>query len=374
MDVTALLRAVAAFGLPGSSIAAPAWPLSEPVWSELQAHVKWQRLTNLLAQAVSSGVFPATEAQIKEAIEADVPALTGVLRLEAQLLEVADILNGAGVRFCVLKGPAVAHLDYPDPAWRCFGDLDLLIPPDALDDAIGLLTELGYTRRFPQPRDGFDRRFTKSVSLDGPDGQQLDLHRTLAAGGFGQRIVVSMLWSAPSSRLTLGGREFAALGAEERFLHACYHLVLGNAPPRLVPQRDVAEMLHNDSVAGDRALIIASAWRGQAVVARAINTTVENLQLSTDTPLVAWAREFQPGRREQRELARATSPRYSYAAQALDSIRAIHGPRERLAYVSALAFPRRSYLRGRHPGAAARARHAVTGVLNARSTLKESRD
>lgn len=374
MNVTALLRAVAAFGLPDSSVDAPARPLSESAWEELLAHVRWQRLTNLLAHAVSTGVFPATEAQIAAAIDDDIPALTGVLRLEAELLEVAGILDRAGVPFRVLKGPAVAHLDYPDPAWRCFGDLDLLIPPAALDDAIGLLSGLGYARRFPQPRDGFDRRFTKSVSLDGPDGQQLDLHRTLAAGGLGHRIIVSMLWSTLSSRFALGGRDFAALGAEERFLHACYHLVLGNAPPRLVPQRDVAEMLHNNTVDADRVLVIASAWRGKAVVARAITTTVDNLRLSTDTPLVAWAEEFNPGRREQRELARATSPRYSYAAQAIDSVRAIHGPRERLAYVSALAFPRRSYLRGRHSGPAARARHALSGVLNVRSTLKESRD
>jgi hypothetical protein len=374
VDVAALLRAVAAFGLPDSSVAAPARPLSEPVWSELLVHARWQRLTNLLAQAVSSGVLPATEPQIAAAIDADIPALTGVLRLEAQLLEVADIFDGAGVRFRVLKGSAVAHLDYPDPAWRCFGDLDLLIPPDAMDDAIGLLSGLGYARRFPQPRDGFDSRFTKSVSLDGPDGQQLDLHRTLAAGGFGHRIIVDMLWSAPSSRFTLGGREFAALGVEERLLHACYHLVLGNAPPRLVPQRDVAEMLHNDTVAVDRVLIIASAWQGEAILARAITTTVDNLRLSMDSPLVAWAREFKPGMREQRELARATSPRYSYAAQAIDSVRAIHGPRERLAYVSALAFPRRSYVRGRYSGPGARARHALLEGLNIRSTMKESGD
>ena len=141
-----------------------------------------------------------------------------------------------------------------------------------------------------------------------------------------------------------------------------------------IPARDIAEILHNNTVDADRVLVIASAWRERAVVAQAVTTTGDNLRLNTNSPLVAWARDFTPGRREERELTRATSPRYSYAAQAIDSVRAIHGPRERLAYVSALAFPRRSYLRGRHSGAAARARHALSGVLNVRSTLKESRD
>jgi len=371
LDVTALLRSVAAFGVSETSVPGPPEPLDSGDWDELITHVQWHRITHLLAEAVSSGVFPTTDVQFAGAIEADIVALTGALCLEAQLVDVAELLDDVGISFRVLKGPAVAHLDYADPAWRHFGDLDLLIPSDALEEAIRMLIGLGYARRFPQPRDGFDRRFTKSVSLDGPDGQQLDLHRTLAAGGFGHRIVPSMLWNAPSSRFTLGGRDFDALGAEERFLHACYHLVLGNAPPRLVPQRDIAEMLHNDTVAGDRVLIIASAWQGKAILARAITTTADNLRLSTDHPLVAWAREFKPSRREQRELARATSPRYSYVAQAIDSVPAIHGSRDRLAYVSALAFPRRSYLRGRHSGAGARVRHALSGALN---VLKESRD
>ncbi len=374
MDVAALLRVVAAFDLPNSLVTVPGEPLSDADWDEFTAHVQWQRLTNLFAQAVSAGVFPATEAQLKDAIETDTHALTGALRLEAQLVEVAEIFDGAGVPFRVLKWPAVAHLDYPDPAWRSFGDLDLLIPPDAMDGAIRLLSGLGYTRRFPQPRPGFDRRFTKSVSLDGPEGQQLDMHRTLAAGGFGHRIIVSTLWNAPPSRFSVGGREFTALGKEERFLHACYHLVLGNAPPRLVPQRDIAEMLKNGAIAGDRVRELASAWQGEAVLAHAITTTLISLQLKAEEPLAEWAATFKPRRREQRELVRATSPQYSYSAQAIDSARAIHGLRERLAYMWALALPRRSYLRGRHSGAAARARHALSDVLNVRSTHKERRD
>ena len=35
--------------------------------------------------------------------------------------------SARGIRSRVLKGPAVAHLDYPDPALRAFGDVDLLV-------------------------------------------------------------------------------------------------------------------------------------------------------------------------------------------------------------------------------------------------------
>lgn len=362
-----LIRAVTAHGLPGAPSALPARPLGRPEWGELLEHARWQRLTHLLASAVTSGAFPATDGQIADAINADEAAIATALRLEGTLLSVADILDRTNVPFRVLKGPAVAHLDYPEPVWRAFGDIDLLVRPDDLTSAVTALHAQGFTRRYPEPRVGFDRRFTKSVSMSGPAGEEIDLHRTLAAGGFGQRIIISMLWNAQASPFDVGGRTFAALGPEERFLHACYHTVLGNVPPRLAPQRDVAQMLIRGNLAADRVRILAASWQGEAVVARAIITAAGTLALELSHELATWAEGFTVPRRQRRELARATSSGYSYAAQTLDAVRAIRGPRERAAYVSALAFPHRSYIHGRYTGFAARARHALSDLRHARS-------
>lgn len=361
-----LFCAVASHGLP-SALAMPARPLDPQAWSELVAHTRWQRCTHLLALSVTSGALPGTDEQISDAIQADEEAIATALRLEAALLDVAATLDRAQITYRVLKGPAVAHLDYPDPVWRSFGDIDLLIRPDDLDDAVDVLKAQGFARRYPEPRDGFDRRFTKSIGMTGPRGEEIDLHRTLAVGGFGQRIIVSMLWNAPPGTFELGDRTFAALGPEERFLHACYHAVLGNVPPRLSPQRDVAQMLVHGKLAADRVRILAAGWQGEAVVARAITTAINTLQLQTSHELAAWADRFTAPRRQRRELARATSTGYSYPAQTFDALRALHGPRERLAYVSALTFPRRSYLDGRHSGLAGRVRHALSDVRHVRS-------
>jgi hypothetical protein len=261
----------------------------------------------------------------------------------------------------------VAHLDYPDAALRDFGDIDLLIHPDDLDRTIAVLVEQGYTRRFPEPRAGFDRRFTKSVSVVNSEGQEFDLHRTLAPGAFGLRVQVEMLWNAPPEQFALAGRTLDALGPSERFIHACYHAVLGNTPARLVPQRDIAEMLLGGSVDPDRARALAAAWQAEVVVAHAINRAWATLQLTDVVALSSWAAKYTPRPREQRQLTRATSPGYTYTAQAIDSVRALRNPRHRLAYVSALAFPRRSYLRGRHSGFTSRVRHAVSELRGART-------
>ena len=40
------------------------------------------------------------------------------------------VLGAAGIDVRALKGPAVGRLEYPDPSWRAYGDVDLLVPGD----------------------------------------------------------------------------------------------------------------------------------------------------------------------------------------------------------------------------------------------------
>ncbi len=366
----ALLRTVAAHGLPSYSGTVPTAPAADDAWQDLLFGARSERIVALLARAVADGLVPASDTQIAEVVGLDMQAMASVLALEATLLRVADLLDEAEVPFRVLKGAAVAHLDYPDPALREFGDIDLLIRPIDLDRTIGLLARHGFTRRFPEPRPGFDRRFTKSVSVVDKGGLELDLHRTFAPGGFGLRVQPAALWDAPAASFAVGGRCLPALGLEERVVHACYHAVLGNSPPRLVPLRDIAELLLRGSPDPHRVRALAASWRGEAVVAHAIRTTWATLRLTEPVELSGWAASFIARPAERRELRRATSPTYSYPVQALDAVRAIQGPRSRLAYLSALAFPRRSYLRGRHTGLASRARYAIAELLGARTTTR----
>jgi hypothetical protein len=362
--VTSALIVTAAHGLAGTLAEGPEAPLDSAAWQDLLAQVVEQRLTGLLSAAVSSGALPATAEQMAQVRSLDAALACQALAIEATLLRTAQTLEPAGIPFRVLKGPAVAHLDYPDPALRHFGDLDLLIRPEDFDRTLELLAEHGCPRRFPEPRPGFDRRFTKSVSVCTPEGPHIDVHRTLAPGPFGLRIDLDALWEQPGTPLVLGGRLFESLGPDERFLHACYHAALGDVPPRLVPQRDVVQMLLTGSVDVARVRRLAAAWRGEAVVAHAVSRAWQTLQVADVVALSAWAERFRPVGRERREIAEATSPAKSYGAQALASVRAIPGMRNRVAYVSALAFPRRSYLEGRHAGFGERLKHIRAEMRN----------
>ncbi|HEY3724977.1 MAG TPA: nucleotidyltransferase family protein, partial [Acidimicrobiia bacterium] len=134
----AVVGTVAAFGLPG----APPLPdvaLPDATWRALFDLATADRLTPLLAAAVAAGALPVTERQHAQVVAAHEQAMRLCVLLERALLDVAARFETAGIMYRVLKGPAVAHLDYPDPAHRAFGDVDVLVASSAYDDAMAVL-------------------------------------------------------------------------------------------------------------------------------------------------------------------------------------------------------------------------------------------
>ena len=180
-----VLRAVAAYGLPGTLTELPATPMPDSAWQQLLTDVRVHRLTGHLVHALLDGAFPAVDGQVQEAALAHAHAMTSALVLESVLLDAAAVLAAAGIQIRVLKGSASAHLDYRDPALRSFGDVDLLVRSNDVDEAVRILRQSGYERRYPQPRAGFDARFAKSVTLFSSEGHEIDLHRTLVLGPLG---------------------------------------------------------------------------------------------------------------------------------------------------------------------------------------------
>ena len=262
--------------------------------------------------------------------------------------ELAGILDQHGILYRVLKGPAFAHLDYPDPGLRVFGDIDLLVRSEDFDAAIATLSAAGFKRKFTEVRTGFDHRFGKGACLRGPNGHELDLHRTFVMGPYGLTLDLDEVWGS-ADHFELAGRAFDTLAADHRFVHACYHAVLGRTPPRLTPLRDLAGMLQRpvNAVDIDRALELSNRWQSTAVVARAIALAWEVFALPDD-PVARWARGFSPSGRDRQALRTYLDPDMGYAARSYAALRAVRGVRAKAAFAWALAVPDRNYGAGRH--------------------------
>ena len=268
--------------------------------------------------------------------------------LERLLLAVADRFGDAGIDFRVLKGPSVAHVDYPEPALRSFGDLDLLVRGADFAGAVAVLEADGGRRAVPEMRRGFDQRFGKGATISMPGQLEVDLHRTFVAGPLGMMIDLEGLFQT-STGFVLGDRLLVGLGTEERFLHACVHAALGR-PARLNSLRDIAQMALGGDLDLARVYGLADAWRARAVLARAVNLAWTTLAVSDSVALSAWAERFRPGPDDRRLLDAYVGGDRSFTRQAIATFRVIPRRRDKVAYARSLLFPERPYLEARDTG------------------------
>jgi putative nucleotidyltransferase-like protein len=352
------LRRVASFGLDGAApaepfglgAAAPAEPFDvEPErWDGFLQVLGTGSLTGLASAAAAAGVLRLTDGQRQQLAAVHRHVMRLNLALEQQLLAVAAAFDGEGIEAVVLKGSAVARTCYPDPSWRPFKDLDLLVRTRDWERSCRLVAALGYARKLEEPRPGFDERFGKAATHRSAGGFELDLHRRLVLGPFG-------LWMDPEPLLArtgtfeLAGRRLRRLGDTDLLLHACMHASLGWSPPLPIPVRDVVQIATSLAVDWDLLAGSASRWRLTAVLAHALATAAGTTgwqPCDEARRLMATA----AGARERRALRAYTSDRRGEGATTLSALAAIPGVRPKLAYVSALACPSRAFLTARSAG------------------------
>lgn len=353
--VEAALRHIASFALPDTSV--ESIRPKDAGWPALLGAIGRHRLSGLAVAAVERGTLVLEHEQRAELLDRHREAMLCALALERNLFELASAFDGAGVGFVVLKGPAVAHVAYPDPSWRPFGDIDVLVARDDFEAACGILADLGYRRSFVDPRPGFAARFGKGAAHVRADGLEMDLHRLLADGPFGYWVDQDTILRSTTA-FELAGRSFARLDDSAIVLHACMHAVLGASNPTLLQLRDIAQLSWREGVGWGVLATWAKRWQLRAVLARALELVERRLG---DRVLPAEAhdlhRSLRPSVEEERTLRACTEERFR-GARALASLRALPGMRAKAGYAGALLFPRREFLEARTGSG------GLTGYLN----------
>lgn len=368
-EYPAPLLTVAGYRLPGAGHAFPDNPLADQEWAAVLAGARAHRVSALLRASTTDGALPATQAQVQQAKTVHRDAQVRVMALERELLGVVELLDGEGVESRVLKGSAVAHLDYSDPAMRSFIDLDVLVRARDIDRAVSVLSAVGFARTLAEPRPGFDRRFDKGLTLIPPAGFELDLHRTFVLGPWGVLVDLEQLWDE-GQEFRIGGRPVRALSQPNRFMHACYHAALGDWPLRLGSLRDVAEMLRRMDRDGASIRRLAESWGAEALVAAAVVDSRRLLGAAPEGELSDWAERYIPSRRDEAWLALHTHADKTFAAQALATLRVLPRLRDKAAYVRALVMPDVRYTAGRHSSALTRFRYGLREARRGRGVRR----
>ncbi len=136
--------------------------------------------------------------------------------------DIAAAFTSASIPHTPLKGIKLVDELYPDPGWRALGDIDLLVPPGALDAAHDALLALGFTPETDAARERqalfhHHHGYARTV---GAEHVRLELHFKLGA------------WLPGSLELAVAPHD--AHGSPRRFdpidelfylmLHAAHHL------------------------------------------------------------------------------------------------------------------------------------------------------
>jgi hypothetical protein len=342
------LGAIASFGHRDAVVALE---LGGDRWDALQEPLRDHRLTGVAYAAAESGAL-AVEGRdaCADLRPAQRDAMLWCLELERHLVVVSGALGDAGIRPVLLKGPAFAHALYPDPAWRPFSDIDLLVGSDERARASAVLADAGYRPVRPSPRTGFDDRFGKAVVHRGPADVEVDLHRTLAAGPLAAWIDPSFVLSR-TDELPVAGTVVRVLDATGMLLHAAIHAAVGQAVPTRLMDRDVAQAWTMPELDWDAVAWASRRWRLGAVLRAAMQGAAGRLGL----PLPSGAAHVvgrEPSRFEVRTLRAYSEPGRRHGAPEVALLRAIPGVRDRAAYASSLLVPSREFLaaRGRAGG------------------------
>lgn len=141
------------------------------------------------------------------------------MRVDGLAIEIVDALRERGIRSIVLKGPAIRSLLYAD-GQRSYGDVDLLVAPDAWAAATAALGELGFRRALgglvhPRMESGVSDAFRR-------DDDTVDLHVSF----YGLEAPPAQVWAVLSRTavaLPLAGKQLEALAPPARALHVVLH-------------------------------------------------------------------------------------------------------------------------------------------------------
>jgi hypothetical protein len=313
--------------------------LSSATVDHLVSTAAHQGLVCLLGAAMELGHLVLADDDTVRVRDAWGDVLARVVQLDALLLEVTDCLAAARVDTRVLKGAAVATLDEFDPAWRSYNDVDVLVPPDQLLHAVDALAALDLRPiTFPVSR-RWAGRYAKSITLHHPGGAQVDLHRMLATGPFGTRLRAGCLF-ADGRPLAVGGRQLTALSDAHRFLHACYHAMLGGVQgPR--HRRDILLLAQTTSPES----IVAQTADGWSLTL--VHSALTWAYGTSAEPPHAWAEWLATHPLDPTEAALVASSGGSFHESARAQLRAARGPLAKLRYGAALVWPSRAHLRDR---------------------------
>ncbi len=276
--------------------------------------------------------------------------------LEATRKQVSLALIAAQIPALWLKGIALAHTVYPQPVLRRMSDLDVLVPYDQRENALGLVEGLGYhfyktEGKLMSSREVMELNQTHHYHLRGGtrDSVVLELHFRLLSSDNKLLPLDKLEWFWTQTTTLQNSSQFTVPQPEAHLLYLCAHAILqhGEGDTSLRQYFDLHQIVTNAPVDWDVVVEQAATLGWGYAVDRALSLAVR--YFSTPVPAAVFA-----------DLRKSRTKHDSVAGRAL-RIRS-KGSRlervlirlqdmsftERVGLVRRILFPPRPYMRVRY--------------------------
>lgn len=192
-------------------------------------------------------------------------SIASVLYHQEALKDITAAFEDRGVPFILLKGEALSKALYPQEGVRPYGDIDLLIRPEAYESAKTILMELGFRLRQTAREAERLRLFGElEFDKDGPPTLTVDLHwDTLMTSWEPQSLLTDNETWTSLDHFRLGNRAIPILKGEALLLYLCVHFAFHHVFDGLLLLCDLFLILRRDAERTDWDRLIAMANRCQ---------------------------------------------------------------------------------------------------------------
>jgi len=235
-------------------------------WNLLMRMARHHRLEPLLCYGFRQSRFGAIPSSVREVWEAcRRSTVVGAMHYQQVLGEIAAAFDDRRVPFVLLKGEALSKGLYPQEGLRPYGDIDLLIRPEAYETAKEILVELGFGLRLPT-KEGEKLRLFGEIEFDkkGRFTVTVDLHWDTLMTSWEPRSLFSgdETWSS-LDQIYLGARALPVLRGELLLLYLSVHFAFHHVFDGLLWLCDLFLLLRRDEDRIDWDRLVAMADRCQ---------------------------------------------------------------------------------------------------------------
>ncbi len=147
------------------------------------------------------------------------------IRMTMELLRILDTLKEAGIKAVPLKGPVLAQTVYGDVALRQFSDLDILVAPDNLENALNVLEANRYRcieDLSIKEKSAFLRMMHHYHLSSERTGITIELHWKSSPTVYGLQLDVTSILNRARQESILG-KEILNISEEDQLALLCLH-------------------------------------------------------------------------------------------------------------------------------------------------------